>query len=363
MPKDPNTEVVEQDTTPEPAFDIDAVAAKIDDDQFAAAFGEEVEEVEEIESDEVEVEVDEAEGEEVEVEVEKDDDENDDLEDDDSEEELEEEAAAKVDPDAPTLPDTYRRSLKAYGWSDKEIDHNLSTLKGDFVKTAQMLHKNRREEVAAWANAGRAAKAQGGDNANQNLQVNAPATPVAGLKPVDMKALKEKYGEDGLIDEIAGPMNAMIAAVNSVLPILNQGVQQTQQTAQDQLQKIVTDFYAGESLKPYAKLYGDGKTRLTVEQLESRNNMLEQADALMLGAKQMGRNLTVDEALHMAHDIVSSDFRETAARESIKKVAKNRSRGRTQRPSGRRKGTGSNGQLSDSELESKVGEGLKKVFG
>jgi hypothetical protein len=36
--------------------------------------------------------------------------------------------AAAEDDKAPTLPDSYRRSLKSYGWDDKEIDKNLKVL-------------------------------------------------------------------------------------------------------------------------------------------------------------------------------------------------------------------------------------------
>lgn len=72
------------------------------------------------------------------------------LEKEDAEDELEkeqDESASKKskagDADSPTLPDSYRRSLKAYGWTDDEIAQNLKSLGSSFIGTAAKIHSNR----------------------------------------------------------------------------------------------------------------------------------------------------------------------------------------------------------------------------
>lgn len=286
--------------------------------------------------------------------------------------ELEDEAGAVADgpdPDAPTLPDAYRRSLKAYGWNDDEIDTNLKTLGDKFLDTAQKIHTNRNAEVQQWANAGRQAREQQqqpGGATDPARQPTDDANLPSSLKPVDSEALKEKYGEDELIAEIVGPVNATIKAINALLPQLEQGVQHSQQNEQQALIREIEGFFTDESLKPYRELYGDSTNGQTLqpEHWDRRNKVLETADALMAGAKLQGRNIDVREALELAHDSVSTEFKETAVRNGIKKEAKKRNRGITNKPSSRGKGgAGETGPVNSRQgLEGRIAQRMKKVF-
>jgi len=307
---------------------------------------------------------------------------------DESEEnEKAEEAAAddsEQSPDAPTLPDPYRRSLKAYGWSDDEIDQNLEALGDKFLDTAQKIHSNRNAELQKWADAGRKAREQSQQQGDPNaLQSDPNASPgdqnaqsqtgsqqngqvPSSLKPVDADALKEKYGEDELIDQIVAPVNATIQAINSILPQLEQGVQQSQQNEQHALVREIESFFGDDSLEPYRDLYGDSNSDepLAEEQWERRNKVLETADALIAGAELQGRKLSTREALELAHDTVSTEFQKQAVRKGIKKTAKQRNRGITTRPSNRgSEGVTPKGQpQSREDLETRTAQRLKKAF-
>lgn len=281
---------------------------------------------------------------------------------DEEQSETEEEAA---DPEtAPTLPESYVRSLKAYGWTEEDIQKNLKLLGADFITTAAKIHGNRNTEVSSWAAAGRAARERVSPVAEGVRQTSNPIqTILQGLKPIDTAQLKEKYGEDDLIDAVVGPVNATVAALNAVLPQLMQGQQAVQNAEMQTLNRQIDEFFGGDGMKPFTSLYGDGKSELTQEQLDHRNKVLETADALVFGAKAQGRNLTTQEALTASHDLVSSEFKTEAVRAGIRKEAKARSQALVQKPNSRGKRPVGGSPRTMKELEGKVGRKLAEVFG
>lgn len=264
---------------------------------------------------------------------------------------------------SPTLPESIRRSLKAYGWEDAEIDSNLKSLGASFITTASKIHDNRNTETARMAAEGRAARERASAEAAQRA---ANPQQAEALKPLDVAALKTKYGEDKMVDEIAGPINAVIAQINQMMP----QVQQSQKAARDaemsSFGKKIEDFFGSKALKPYAKLYGDSAAgELVQDNWNARNKVLETADALMYGAKQQGRTITLEAAMEQAHDSVSSGFKVAAVRAGIKKELVTRSKGITLRPANKgNAGLGNvNGPVkSRSDLESRVAANLRKTF-
>lgn len=248
--------------------------------------------------------------------------------------------------DAPTLPDAYRRSLKAYGWEDEEINQNLRNLGDSFVKTAERIHGNRNAEVQQWAEAGRQARSQ------QEPQQNAPA-PAAGqpaaaqpaqqtgqapsqLQPVDVEKLKKEYGDDEMVDAIAGPVNAVVESINQILPQFQQTQQAAEEARLNEVGQKVEEFFGDDSLQPYQEFYGDPKSGLNEQQVQAREQVLDTAYNLMLGAQSLqGRQLPLREALEHAHQIAAKDQQASAVRKSVKKEAKARNKGISQRPRSR----------------------------
>jgi len=243
--------------------------------------------------------------------------------------------------DAPLLPDSHRRTLEAYGWDKTEIDDNLARYGSKFLETSARLHTERNARTMEMAEAGRRAKeAAGGQSATEAAQPR-PAQSAQGISAipqVDTKALKEEYGEDTLVDAIAAPVNAAINAINSLLPQLQQAQQSAQQAEFQQLSTKIDEFFGASAMKPYGGLYGDGSKSLTSDQVATRNKMLETADAIITGAGYQGRNVPLDQALLMAHDLVSQDFKVQAIRSDLKGKLTERSKGISLRPSHRAAG-------------------------
>jgi hypothetical protein len=273
--------------------------------------------------------------------------------------EAEPEAAAKPVAEkgnAPTLPAAYRRSLKAYEWTDEEIDANLKAMGPAFIQTAAKIHANRNKEVQDWAAAGHAAK---------HAQTQPAATQTAaapGLKPVDAAALKKQYGDEALIDAIVGPVNTAIEQINQMFPQVQAYQKQSQAAQLETLNRQVDGFFGGKEMETYKELYGTANATLTEPQMAERTKVLELADALIVGARQQKRNLTLDDALQMAHDSVTSGAKEQVAREKIAKQLQTRQQGITLRPSGRKPSPVASPGGARKDLEKKVSSGLAKAF-
>lgn len=261
---------------------------------------------------------------------------------------------------APTLPDAVRRSLYAYGWEDDQIDTNLKTLGADFIRTASQIHSNRSQELSSWAEMGRR-------NQEQTLapsQTGAVADPNAPsvLTPIDTKKMKEKYGEDAMIDEIVGPVNQVITRINAVLPQIQQGQTTVEGAGNIQLATLINEFFTSQDMKGYSELYGDKAA--TPEQREARNRVVELADQICYGAQAQRRRISVEEALMAAHDVVSADTRKKAIRNEIRSAVKNRSKSVSLKPSGRANRPNPNTKpRNERELEAKVGAAMEKAFG
>lgn len=269
-------------------------------------------------------------------------------------------------PTGPTLPAAYRRSLKAYDWSDEEIDSAFKANPAEFTVTAQRLHSNRNTELARWADAGRAARTAQEQAAPREKPAPSPHldTTKGTIKPVDVAAMVEKYGNEELVTEIAGPVNAAIELINAVLPDLMTGVQSIHASRQDTLTRQIDGFFGGDELKSYAEFYGQASASMTEPQVQNRNKVLELADSLIAGAAQQGRKLTTDEALTLAHDSVSGGFKVQAIRKDIKTKVAARGKGLTLKPStAQGKGPAGGPVKNAAELESRTKSRLAAVFG
>lgn len=270
------------------------------------------------------------------------------------------------DPNAPTLPDSHRRSLKAYGWKDEEIDQNLRALGAGFISTAARIHENRNAELAHYAAAGRSARDQQTPTQESRVPSSGTSSVPNGLQRIDAAALKEKYGDDDLVDALVGPVNATVDAINKMLPTLQAGQQAAQQAEVDRVGAAIESFFNTDALKPYQSLYGSVKTGLTEANVQVRNRVLETAYDLITGASALRQqHIPLEEGLTLAHELVSKDFKTTAVREGIKKEAKKRQRGLSLKPSKTRtqamrdpSGTPRN----RAELEARTRDRLRAVF-
>lgn len=272
-----------------------------------------------------------------------------------------EQPEAVADPNAPTLPAAVRRSLKAYEWTDEEIDQNLRVLGPSFIATAQKLHNTRNQETAKWAEIGRAQRQQPPPTPDP-AKVAERSQPIPKL---DAEALKEHYGDDALIDKILGPVNAAIDRLNEeVLPTVRQTQQASQQAEQRALFNAIEGFFTSKEIKNgYGELYGEaGQPTFSQTHVDARNKVLEMADALIVGAAKQGRNLDLNSALTLAHDSVSGDYKGKAAKKELQASLQKRERGISLRPGNKSTPVADKKANSREDIEKRVGKRLADVF-
>jgi hypothetical protein len=253
------------------------------------------------------------------------------------------------------------RSLKSDGWTDEEIAAHAK--EPGFVSIAGRIHERRNAETARWSEMGRQVRQQQ-QQPSQDQSQTQPKNEPAILKPVDTAKLKQKYGDDAMIDEIVSPINAVVEQINKMLPAVQESQQRAQRSEIETLSRQVDGFFGGKELEPYAKMYGNPTSEtLTQEQIASRNKVLEEAGFLMDGARQAGRSFTLDEALHRAHDSLSSGYKEQVVRTQIKQQLKVRNKGISLKPAARGTAVKPGGApRTRTDLERKVGQGLKAAF-
>lgn len=257
-------------------------------------------------------------------------------------------AEAVADKSASTLPAAYRRSLKAYEWTDEEIDNALKNQGDAFLATAGKIHATRSKELQQFAAAGRALQSQ-----------RKPVTDTAEslLKNVDVADLQKLYGADeALITKMAGPVNEAIAKINAAMPRIRAAEQFAQQAQLETFGRQLDMFF---SASDNADSFGKSAIKATEEQLAARTKVVELADALIAGGRQQGRNLSMDDALQMAADATTTVTKKEIARKEIAKTLVQRSRSITLKPTARQIVK----PVADrSKLEAKVKTGLAKAF-
>jgi len=280
-------------------------------------------------------------------------------EEDEEDEEADEEAAS--DEKLPTLPAAHQRSLLAYGWTEEEIVDSISAHPEATMRTAAHIHKQRVDENARYAAAGRKAR----EKPEDKPVVTSVSSAAAGLKQIDVDALVERFGgNEEIIKAIVTPVNKAIEAIHAVLPDLQAGASAVQQQNMNSLAGVIDKFFADATLKPYAELYGPADETPSEEQMAFRNKVLEEADALIAGARLQNRHVSVEDALAFGHEIVSRDHKVKAIRHGLKKTLKKRANSFTTKPSSRKRDAGedSGKPKTRKQLETSVGKKLREAF-
>lgn len=254
-----------------------------------------------------------------------------------------EKATAKIDPVTVAIPAAYRRSLKAYQWSDSEIDAAAKANPEGFLKTAEKIHMNRVQETQRWADLGR------------KERTNPAPEKAVESKKFDAAALRAKYGNEPFIDA----MELQHAQLEEARAFMSSSRERQAAQELENLTKQVDGYFSSKELEPYHDHYGKSGQTLTDKQLGERQKVLETADLLISGARSMGRPITLDEALTMAHDSVSSPIAAKVAVKKIETQVKARQQQITLRPGSRAPAP----KAADrKDLEGKVKAKLATVF-
>jgi hypothetical protein len=282
--------------------------------------------------------------------------------------ETENKTAVEAAPAGSTLPAAYARTAKARGWTDTEIAEFHKANPELSMKTFERMHESRTKEIQEWAELGRKTRQTGTPAGAPSSTTPSPVSavspvPVSALTPINVAELKAKYGNEELIEALAGPVNAAIAALGPIVAGATNAQAQAQQVAQESLAKTVQEFFTAKDMAPYAQAYGTTIPTLTPAQIETRSKVLETADALIAGAAFQGRQLSVQDALVLAHDSVASGMKETIIRDQIRTKVQKREKGITLRPTNQGRRDAGGPPRSKAEMVSRTEDRLAKAFG
>jgi hypothetical protein len=230
------------------------------------------------------------------------------------------------------LPDAYVRAAVMYGWKEADALEYFKANPERALVTFESIYNTRNKASAEFAALGRRAK-----EAPVAKPVERPV-----FKPADTSQLKEKYGED------AAPLIEMIEAQNrameQVMTSLPQPPAEKDNTARSSaveesgIEQRIHSFFESDSMKPYAKVYGNlglGMTLrdLTPGQQEFRCELLTRADQIAGGAHLQDVTLSLEEALEMANLLVTQRYRDQILIDGLKENVVRREKSFTLKPS------------------------------
>jgi hypothetical protein len=263
-----------------------------------------------------------------------------------------------------TLPAAYVRTAKSRGWTDEEITNFAKTNPDLSIRTFERMHQSRTQEINEWADLGRKNR-QTLTSSTQTPVSPVPAisaSPVPALQPIDIPTMVQKFGNQELIEALAGPINAQIAVLAPLVEGATRIQAQARHAQQEVLGKIVEDFFTNKDMVPFAEVYGKTGS-LTDSQVKTRSVVLELADAMIAGKALRGQQMSVQEALTDAHDVVTTGMKETIIRDKIRNDIAKRASSITLRPTATGRRSSGGPPRDRQELLDRTEARLAKAFG
>ena len=276
-----------------------------------------------------------------------------------SDEATEAAAPESTDPKASTLPDAIRRSLKAYQWTDEEIDSALTQNPDGFLATATKIHSTRNDEVARWADMGRRARETQAAEPPPVVQ-----QPVVQQPPAPAPSLEEQiFQAEQTASQPDPALQQQMAEVQSLRKQLQGELKMAQDLRTEVYGREMDQFFSGSELSKFGALYGPDFRSASGEQFDNRNKVMTLANDLLDGSNRANRPLQLEDALQIAHESVSKDFQETVIRQNIKEQVTERSKSLSMEPSPSKAAPESDNPKTEEELEAKVARGWREMWG
>ncbi|MBE3119232.1 MAG: hypothetical protein IMZ50_10825 [Candidatus Atribacteria bacterium] len=283
--------------------------------------------------------------------------------------EAKEEAAVEDKPKTPTLPRAYVRAAKYYGVEEDEINELFETSPDLALKHYGAMARSMSAETASWAKLGREKSEQVAAEVRQTAEARkaagkSDATSIKDLlKPVDVDALIEQFGNPDLIRTIVGPMNDLREALAPMLEKIegSHGFIGRMQAAQTR--QLLDGFFSAGEMSDYGEFYGADTGKLTEDQCNARNKVLVMADNILTGSRERGRELSMEQALQIAHDSVTAGIKTETIRKSLKKSVVARGKGLSLKPSHRGGADVPGAPKTEKQLEAAAKSNLARLFG
>lgn len=308
-----------------------------------------VDDLEEVDEDEVEEEeeeeVDDGDGDEGDDDSDddpspEDDDEKDDADKDESDDtDGDNDEADDSDEVDPQLTDAYYRAAVHAGYEEQEIVDFMKANPELAIKTFAKMHDQMNSVSNEYANIGRYKKEQ----ANKATPDKPDDKP--GFQKIDLEKLRTDDPDNPLIDVMEQMQNQSEALFDE---LAKRPTETNSQLATDQ-QKLEDDktailgqkidsFFKAPNMKQYAGTYGvlvkgaTDWTGLMPSEKMNRVAVIEQVQELISGAKVLGKDMDVEDALDRAHLLVTQPIREKMIRKDIMDKVKKRSKSMTLKP-------------------------------
>ena len=272
------------------------------------------------------------------------------------------------------LPDIYYRAAIHRGMKPEEITEFYNTNPEVCVRTLSGIYEAVKRSNAEFAAQGRSRK----ERMEQAAQAAAaPQKEESEFVDVDIAALEESEMDPDALAVIK-TLNDQNKQLYDKIQSVESTVVQPQEsldraTAQEVnlIDQQITNFFKSEEAKPYTDLYGtivDGATDwsgLLPGEKANRWAVIEMMDDIIAGAELNNRDISVDEAMRMAHLNVSEPQRTKVIREELKATVVKRNKSLSLKPSGASKSdtSSSSGPKSEEDLETDTQARLNKVFG
>jgi hypothetical protein len=280
--------------------------------------------------------------------------------------------AKDSDDDEPLLTDAYYRAAIHSGYEEKEIVELMAANPELAIKTFAKMHDQMNSVSKEYADIGRFKKER--DNKPADKPDDKP-----GFKGIDIDTLRADYPDDVLVDALEQMQNQNKAMFDE-LGKRPTSTANADQLASDQQQldsdktavigEQIDSFFRGPGMEQYAAVYGTlAKEEKSWEGLlpsEKMNRVavIDQVEELISGAKVLGKDMDVVDALGRAHLLITSPVRDKMIRKDIMDQVKKRSKSMTLKPNGKSSpaSSKSSGPKTAKDIEARAEERLAKVF-
>jgi len=247
------------------------------------------------------------------------------------------------------IPSSIYRALVHSDWKPEDISTFYEADPERAMKVFERIYKTTNSLSRQFAEIGRTransvAKAAANES-QQKLKQDVPADFV------DIKVLREMDPDNPLLPVIEGMNKALSESLgrkqNNVQESASSHIDTDSQVQSKMaLATQVLTYLGAETMSQYKDFYGPAfdenrlpvfdNSSLTPGQVANRTRLIQMADEIWYGASEHGCNLSVHEALDMAHLLLTEPMRKQQIVSEVASSVKKRAKGITLRPSGKK---------------------------
>ena len=246
---------------------------------------------------------------------------------------------------APEIPENLLRAAQHVGWKPEDVVAFWKSDPERAQSTFENIHKSVNNLSQQFASIGRTALQSKGE-AGKSQQVAQPQQQVDDF--IDVNKLREQHPDSELVDIIASMNDALKKAVAVRQPQTTVDESAAQRAVLQErmanIQKMNT-FFGSDAMKSYAEYYGPVNDENGVPQFDwsylqpgqmaNRHAMLQTAEQILAGAEVQGQQMSVEQALAMAHLLQTAAMQKQNVRKELLASVTKRSKGATLKPKGK----------------------------